>query len=140
MPIIQPNSLNNLKKLKGFKDFPENINKKGRPTIPKTIKDFIKSMEMVDDDILIPVDACEKITKKGVNYYKVAGTNGLKMAMNAYNKALKGDIRFLDWITKMGYAGGYTPTKQEVTGKDGESIKIENTEITDLIKLLKNEN
>lgn len=116
--------VNNLKNQKPFTKNDPRINRKGRAKVPKTIKEFIKSMEMIDDDIMIPVEACQLIIKDGKEFYRLKGTNGLKMAMNAYNKALKGDIRFLDWITKMGYGGGYVATKQELTGENGNSINI----------------
>jgi hypothetical protein len=91
----------------------ETANPNGRPKVPKTIKEFIKTLENEDDEVLIPVEACELITKGGKQYYKLKSSSGHRMAMTAYNKALKGDIRFLDWLTKMGYAGGYEATKQE---------------------------
>ena len=91
----------------------ETSNPNGRPRVPKTIKEFIKELENVETDILIPVEACEKIIKGDKEFYKVKNTSGHKMAMSAYNKAMKGDIRFLDWLTKMGYAGGYEPAKTQ---------------------------
>lgn len=116
---------NNFKNKKPFTKGDPNINRKGRPVVPKTIKEFIKSMEMIDDDIMIPVDSCELITKNDQEFYKIKGSNGLKMAMNAYQKALKGDIRFLDWITKMGYGGGYESSKTELSGKNGGALCTE---------------
>ena len=115
---------NNFKNKRPFTKGDPNINRKGRPVIPKTIKEFLQSMESIDDDILIPVDACVRVTKDDVKYYKVKGSNGLRMALNAYNKALKGDIKFLDWITKMGYAGGYEPIRNEIAGRKEDEYVI----------------
>ena len=100
----------------------ETMNPNGRPKVPKTIKEFIKTLENEDDEIQIPVESCELITKGGKQYYKLKSSSGHRMAMTAYNKALKGDIRFLDWLTKMGYAGGYEATKQE-----NKNINLNNT-------------
>ena len=99
--------------LKHFTKGDPKINRKGSPDVPKTIKAFIRTLENIDDEIIIPFEACKTIKKDGKKYIKIIGSNGLKMAMNAYNKAMKGDIRFLDWLTKMGYAGGYEATKNE---------------------------
>jgi len=93
----------------------ETKNPNGRPKVPKTIKEFIKDLENVKDDIVIPADSCSTVLIKGVKYYKIKNTSGHKMAMAAYNKALKGDIRYLDWLTKMGYGGGYEATKVDQT-------------------------
>lgn len=113
--MIKKDPRNNFKNQKPFTKNDPRINKKGRPKIPKTIKEFVKAMEMIDDDIMIPIESCELVAKGEQQFYRIKGSNGLKMAMNAYQKALKGDIRFLDWLTKMGYAGGYAPIKTENT-------------------------
>jgi hypothetical protein len=99
--------VNNLKNQVKFTKNDPRINKKGRPKVNKTFKQFFSELENVEDDIIIPVESCELIIKDGKKFYKVLGTNGLKMAMNAYNRALKGDIKWIDFIVKMGYAGGY---------------------------------
>lgn len=89
------------------------INRKGRPKVPKTVKEFIKTLENVKDDVLIPVDACETVKVEGKLWYKIKSSSGYKMAIQAYNRALKGDFKYLDWLTKMGYGGGYEPIKTE---------------------------
>lgn len=89
-------------------------NPKGRPKTPKTIKETIKALENADDHFLIPVDSCKEIIEKnGKQFYKVKGTNGQKLIMAQMQRAFKGDSRALDWLTKMGYAGGYEPTKTD---------------------------
>ncbi len=109
-------------------------NPKGRPKIPKTIKDFIKTLENEDDSINISFQAIELILineedkkkvdelfteiKKLCKGLTLKGSKGNKMAMNAYSRAMKGDIRFLDWLTKMGYAGGYEPIKTQNDNKN----------------------
>jgi hypothetical protein len=107
-----------LKKRKSFKKNDPRINKNGRPKVPKTVKEFIKGLEHENDEIKIPVEACEIKTIGGQQYYVLKSSSGHKLAMTAYNKALKGDIRYLDWLTKMGYAGGYEATKQDITNKN----------------------
>lgn len=102
------------------------INRKGRPKVPKNLKEFIKELEDIENDILIPVQACEFVTIKGVDYYRINSSSGYKLAMAIYNKALKGDLKALDWMTRMGYAGGYEPIKKEITGKDGTPLNPPN--------------
>ena len=128
MPIVpQPHGGAIFQAPKGYTSNPH-----GRPKIPKTIKEFIKELEQVDDDFLLPVEACQEIVEKdGKKFYKVKGTNGQKMVMAQLQKAFKGDQKALDWLTKMGYAGGYEPVKNENT----------NTNLnTDVEIVIRNEN
>jgi len=105
----------------------ETANPNGRPKVNKTIKEFIKDLENADEEIRIPVEACELKIINDKEYYVLKSSSGAKLAMTAYNKALKGDIRYLDWLTKMGYAGGYEPIKTD----------NKNTNIEDILNELK---
>jgi hypothetical protein len=55
------------------------------------------------------------IQKDGKKAYKLKNSKGGKMFITAYNKAIRGDARWADFLVKMGFAGGYEPAKQENT-------------------------
>lgn len=94
---------------KGDKPF----NPKGRPKQPKKLKEFIKNLETENDEIMFPFEALELVEKKGKKFYKLKGSKGSKMFLTAYNKALKGDVRWAEFLVKMGFAGGFEPTKTD---------------------------
>lgn len=87
--------------------------KLGRPKQPRKLKEFIKELENEDDEILFPEEAIEIIEKKGKTFYKLKNSKGSKMFMTAYNKAIRGDAKWADFLVKMGFAGGYEPAKTE---------------------------
>lgn len=91
----------------------ETNNPNGRPKVPKKLKEFIKNLETEDDEIMFPVAAMELIERKGQQFYKLKGSKGGKMFITAYNKALKGDVRWAEFLVKMGFAGGFEPVKNE---------------------------
>jgi len=91
----------------------ETANPNGRPKVPRKLKDFIKELETEDDDLLFPAQAIEVVEKNGETFYKLKNSKGGKMFITAYNRAIKGDSRWADFLVKMGFAGGYEPTKTQ---------------------------
>lgn len=85
----------------------------GRPKHPRKLKEFIKELETEDDELIFPEEAIEIIQKDGKTFYKLKNSKGGKMFMTAYNRAIKGDARWADFLVKMGFAGGYEPTKTQ---------------------------
>ena len=81
---------------------------------PKKLKEFIKELENEDDEIIFPAEAIEVIEKDGATFYKLRNSKGSKMFLVAYNKAIKGDAKWADFLVKMGFAGGYEPAKSQV--------------------------
>lgn len=109
MPIIkQPHGGAIFQAQKG-----ETKNPYGRPKQPRKLKEFIKELENEDDELIFPEEAIEIIHKDGKTFYKLRNSKGGKMFMTAYNRAIKGDARWADFLVKMGFAGGYEPTKTE---------------------------
>lgn len=96
----------------------KNLN--GRPKSPRKLKEFIKELENEDDELLLPFDAVEVVEKNGQQFYRLKNSKGGKMFITAYNRAIKGDAKWADFLVKMGFAGGYEPTKSqaEVTNKN----------------------
>lgn len=93
----------------------ETANPNGRPKQPRKLKEFIKELENEDDELIFPEEAIEVIQKDGKTFYKLKNSRGSKMFMTAYNRAIKGDSRWADFLVKMGFAGGYESTKVEST-------------------------
>jgi hypothetical protein len=89
----------------------ESGNPNGRPKSPRKLKEFIKDLENEDDELLLPFDAVEVVEKNGQTFYKLKNSKGGKMFITAYNRAIKGDAKWADFLVKMGFAGGYEPTK-----------------------------
>jgi len=92
-------------------------NPNGRPKQPRKLKEFIKELETEDDELLFPEEAIEIIQKNGKTFYRLKNSKGGKMFITAYNRAIKGDARWADFLVKMGFAGGYEPTKTDNTTK-----------------------
>ena len=46
------------------------------------------------------------------------------MFLVAYNKAIKGDAKWADFLVKMGFAGGYEPAKSQVDTNDESQTKL----------------
>lgn len=88
-------------------------NPKGRPKSPRKLKEFIKELETEDDELLLPFDAIDVVEKNGQQFYRLKNSKGGKMFITAYNRAIKGDAKWADFLVKMGFAGGYEPTKTE---------------------------
>lgn len=88
-------------------------NPEGRTKSPRKLKDFIKELENEDDELVFPEEAIEVIERDGKIFYKIKNSKGSKMFITAYNRAIKGDARWADFLVKMGFAGGYEPTKTE---------------------------
>jgi hypothetical protein len=91
----------------------ETANPKGRPKVPRKLKDFIKELENEDDELMFPEEAIDVIVKSGKTFYRLKDSKGAKMFITAYNKAIRGDARWADFLVKMGFAGGYEPAKTE---------------------------
>lgn len=104
----------------------ESGNPKGRPKQPRLLKEFIKELEAEDDELMFPEDAIEIMTKDGKTFYKLKNSKGGKMFITAYNRAIKGDARWADFLVKMGFAGGYEPIKTENKNLNKE-VEIEIT-------------
>lgn len=86
-------------------------NKTGQPRKPRKLKEFIKELENEDDELIFPEEAIEVVVKNGKTFYKLKNSKGSKMFMTAYNRAIKGDSKWADFLVKMGFAGGYEPAK-----------------------------
>jgi hypothetical protein len=84
-------------------------NPNGRPKRPRKLKEFIKELENEDDELLLPFDAVEVVEKNGQTFYRLKNSKGGKMFITAYNRAIKGDAKWADFLVKMGFAGGYEP-------------------------------
>jgi hypothetical protein len=93
----------------------ETMNPNGRPKSPRKLKEFIKELENENDELVFPEEAIEVIERKGQKFYKLKNSKGSKMFITAYNRAIKGDAKWADFLVKMGFAGGYEPTKNENT-------------------------
>lgn len=101
----------------------ETANPNGRPrALPKTIKDIIKSFDTAEEDIKFSENVVEKVVENGKVFYKIKGSSGQKLILSIWQKAMAGSIPHLDYLTKMGLAGGYEPTKTEQVGD-----KLDNT-------------
>jgi hypothetical protein len=120
----------------------------GRPKSPRKLKEFIKELENEDDQINFSFDLVELIPndkkdKERVNelfeevkslckgiYYK--NSKGAKMFLTAYKRALKGDVKWAEFLVKMGFAGGFEPTRVHngTVDKNGELITPQETKIT----------
>lgn len=87
--------------------------KNGRPKQPKKLKEFIKNLENEKDEVLFPEEDVEVIEKKGKKFYKLKGSKGSKMFLTAYKKALAGNVKWAEFLVKMGFAGGFEPVKQQ---------------------------
>jgi hypothetical protein len=98
----------------------ETANPNGRPKSPRKLKEFIKELENEDDELLLPFDAVEVVEKNGQTFYRLKNSKGGKMFITAYNRAIKGDAKWADFLVKMGFAGGYetTKTQTEVINKN----------------------
>jgi hypothetical protein len=132
----------------------ETKNPNGRPKVPKKLKEFIKELENEDDQIAFPFELVEfiphdKKDKERVNelfeevrslckgiYYK--NSKGAKMFLTAYTRALKGDVRWAEFLVKLGFAGGFEPIKTENKNKNEEVASKETLEaIKNLEKAIK---
>lgn len=91
----------------------ETANPNGRPKQPRKLKEFIKELETEDDELMFPEEAIEIVQKDGKTFYKLKNSKGGKMFITAYNRAIKGDARWADFLVKMGFAGGYEATKTD---------------------------
>lgn len=111
-------------------------NRTGQPKQPRKLKEFIKELETEDDELMFPEEAVEIVTKDGKTFYKLRNSKGGKMFMTAYNRAIKGDARWADFLVKMGFAGGYEPTKTD--NKTEISGQLATNQIS--IEIIKNYN
>jgi ABC-type nitrate/sulfonate/bicarbonate transport system substrate-binding protein len=106
----------------------ETANPNGAPKRPRKLKEFIKELENENDEIVFPAEALEVITRtvEGVEktFYKLKDSKGSKMFLVAYNKAIKGDAKWADFLVKMGFAGGYEPAKSQVDTNDESQTKL----------------
>ena len=114
----------------------ETMNPNGRPRHPRKLKEFIKELETEDDELMFPEEAVKVIKKDGKTFYKLKNSKGGKMFMTAYNRAIKGDARWADFLVKMGFAGGYEPAKTD--NKTEISGQLANNQIS--IEIIKNYN
>jgi hypothetical protein len=96
----------------------ETMNPNGRPKSPRKLKEFIKELENENDELVFPEEAIEVVDRKGKTFYKLKNSRGSKMFITAYNRAIKGDAKWADFLVKMGFAGGYEPTKSQVEQKN----------------------
>ena len=122
MPLIkQPHGGAIFQAPKGF-----TANPNGAPKQPRKLKEFIKELENEDDELLLPFDAVELVEKNGQTFYKLKNSKGGKMFITAYNRAIKGDAKWADFLVKMGFAGGYEPTKTDNTNKNfNQEVEID---------------
>ena len=88
---------------KGFDKNPENINKKGRPTafkgLTKTLKDILESDGTMIIQDIIELDENKKETGNIIKFGKVKIPKGEMIILAAAKKAIKGDMRAIEFIT-----------------------------------------
>jgi len=95
----------------------ETGNRKGRPKQPLKLKEFIKMMETEDDEIIMSVDQVEFFTKDGEEFVKFKNFKAGKLFASLLQHSMKGNMKALDILIKLGFAGGYEPVKSEVDTK-----------------------
>jgi len=98
MPIPE-----NVRNTKGFDKKPQNINKKGRPKAFKgltaTLRDILESDgSMIIQDI-IELDENKQETGNIIKFGKVKIPKGEMIILAAAKKAIKGDMRAIEFIT-----------------------------------------
>lgn len=106
-----PDKLDNLKKAKGFDKLPGNINKDGRPVGAKNRSTILKKWIEINAKLKNPVTGKEEL-----------GTVEDKVNLALITKALAGDVQAIKEINDTLY--GKIPNKDELTGADGDKIKI----------------
>jgi len=92
----------------------ETANPNGQPRKPKGLKEFIKAMENEDDEIIMPANQVEFFTKNGEDLVKFKNFKAGKLFASLLQHSMKGNMKALDILIKMGFAGGYEPVKQQI--------------------------
>lgn len=93
----------NLKKAQGFNKHPENINRtglnRGFKGLTATLKDVMESDGTMLIENIIELDENKKETGKVIRYGKVKIPKGEMIIIAAARKAMKGDMRAIEFIT-----------------------------------------
>jgi len=101
----------------------------GRKKQPRKLKDFIKQMETEDSELILPAEKVEVIEKNGQKYIKFKGFQAGKLFASLLQQSMKGNMRALDILIKMGFGGGYEPVRTD--NKNTHTIESDLTNLTD---------
>ena len=111
----------------------------GRPKQPRKLKDFIKQMETEDSELVLPAEKVEIIEKKGKKFVKFKAFQAGKLFASLLQHSVKGNMKALDILIKLGFAGGYEPIKTENENKNTDTDKQAEIEaMNNLAKAIKN--
>lgn len=98
--------MSNLKTLtsrEGFRKNPQNINRKGRPKsfkgLTATLRDVMESDGSMIIENIIELNESKKETGNIIKYGKVKIPKGEMIILAAAKKAMKGDMRAIEYIT-----------------------------------------